>query len=94
MQQSEGQELLDLVSNMTAQGVKANNVFAENFFYQFLKQPKEGSWTSKAAVVADLRKLPRENLKRAKDVMNEFLAAGVELNASCRRIKAALESLL
>ena len=94
MQQSEGQELLDLVSNMTAQGVKANNVFAENFFYQFLKQPKKGSWTSKAAVVADLRKLPRMNLKRAKDVMNEFLAAGVELNASCRRIKAALESLL
>ena len=94
MQQSGDQELLDLVSNMAAQGVKANNVFAENFFYQFLKQPKKGSWTSKAAVVVDLRKLPRVNLKRARDIMNEFLAAGVKLNESCRRIKAALESLL
>lgn len=94
MRGSPGQDLLDLLASMKVQGVKANSVFAESFFYIFLKQPEKGSWTSKAAVVADLRKLPRDDLETAKGVMDELVVSGVKLNASCRRIKAALESLL
>ena len=94
LRQSPGQDLVDLLDSMKAQGVMANNVFAENFFYIFLKQPRKGCWTNKAAVVADLQKLPPGHLETAKRVMDEFLAAGIDLNASCRRIKAALEALL
>lgn len=94
LRQSPGQDLLDLLADMKTRGVMANVVFAENFFYIFLKQPRKGCWRNEEDIAADLRKLPKCDLQTGKAVMDDFVSAGVELNASCRRIKAALESLL
>jgi len=88
-------QLLDLLDNMKAQGVKANNVFAENFLYIFLKKPsRKGCWMEEDAITADLEKLGIDDLKVAKDVLDEFKASGIKLNRSCIRIGRVLESLL
>ena len=87
-------QLLDLLDNMKAQGVKANNVFAENFLYIFLKQPSKGCWMNEDAITTDLEKLGIDDLKVAKDVLDEFKASGIKLNKSCIRIGRVLESLL
>ena len=94
LQGAPGTEVLDLLDSMKDRGVMANNVFAESFFFIYLQQPRKGCWTSADAVLADVRSLPRRDLKKAKAVMDEFLAAGIELNRSCLWIRAALEALL
>ena len=88
-------QLLDLLDNMKAQGVKANNVFAENLLYIFLKKPsRKGCWMNEDAITADLEKLGIDDLKVAKDVLDEFKASGIKLNKSCILIGRVLESLL
>eukprot|EP00438_Fugacium_kawagutii_P021081 Skav205904 [mRNA] locus=scaffold123:385529:386539:+ [translate_table: standard] len=94
LRRSPGQDLLDILSDMKTRGVTANVVFAENFFYTFLKQPRKGCWRNEEDIASDIRKLPKGDLQTAKAKMDDFVSAGVKLNASCRRIKAALESLL
>ena len=94
LRQCPAQDMLDLLEDMKAKSVKPNVVFAENFLFIFLQSPSKGCWRKESQIAADLRKLPRHDLEKAKAVIQEFLAAGIELNASCRRIKAALESVL
>jgi len=91
---SPSKDLLDVLANMKVQGVKANKVFAENFMFIFLKQPSKGCWMEEDAITADLQKLDHNDLKVAKDVLDEFKASGVDLNRSCRLIDNVLTSLL
>ncbi len=91
---SPSKDVLDVLASMKVQGVKANNVFAENFMFIFLKQPSKGCWMEEDAITADLQKLDHDDLKVAKDVLDEFKASGVDLNKSCRLIDNVLTSLL
>ena len=87
--------LLDLVDSMKDHGVKANEIFAESFMFAFLLpsgQPRNHG--KHKAVLSDIRKLPTNDLKTAKAVLDWFKASGIALTRFCTVLCDELESLL
>ena len=87
--------LLDLLDNMKAHSVTANEVFAESFMFAFLQpsgQPR--NHRKHKDVLSDIRKLPTDDLKTAKAVLDWFQASGIALTRFCTVLSDELESLL
>eukprot|EP00438_Fugacium_kawagutii_P018497 Skav225895 [mRNA] locus=scaffold1460:294930:295649:- [translate_table: standard] len=94
MRESPGEDMLNLLAKMKACDVRANKVFAERFFFTFLREPCKGRWKNDDDMSQDLRNRPLADLETAKEVMDDFVASGVLLSQSSRLIQGELEKLL
>lgn len=86
---------LDLLDNMKDHGVKANGVFAESFMFAFLQPSgRPRNHGKHKDVLSDIRKLPTDDLKTAKAVLDWFKASGIPLTRFCTVLCDELKSLL
>ena len=73
--------------------VRPNRIFAETFLTAVLEGHEMRSWRSVEVMAQNLRHMPRERLQAAKDALDDFDSAGVEVTALCQKVRSALKRL-
>ena len=73
--------------------VRPNRIFAETFVAAVLEGDNMRRWRTVEVMVQNLRHTPRERLRAAKDALDDFDSAGVEMTGLCQKVRSALKRL-
>ena len=85
--------LLWTYNEMKAFQVRPNQIFAETFLAAVLEGDKLRRWRTLELMVQNLRHTPRERLQAAKDALEDFESADVEMTGLCQNVRNALKRL-
>ena len=85
--------LLWTYSEMKSFQVRPNRIFAETFLAAVLEGDEMRSWRTVEVMAQNLRDTPNERLQAAKDALDDFDSAEVELTALCQKVRSALKRL-